>query len=113
MNPKLDSRDRLVESADKPLGQRVPAALHERVERLCDEAFAAGEPVRPSKMTMIAAVLLAAPTDGAELRALLRRYGEATVGEALPGEATGDMSIIELPRRKSGPRAGRASGRSA
>lgn len=33
---------------------------------------------------MIAAILLASPTDGAKLRELLNAYGQATVADVLP-----------------------------
>lgn len=99
--------DRLVEVEKEALGQRVPAPLHDRIEKLCDLAYRAGEPRRPSKMEMIAALLLASPTDGAAVRDMLREYGEATVAQALPWSSVEPGAVIELPARKSGPRSGR------
>jgi hypothetical protein len=99
--------DRLVEANPMPLGQRVPEPLHERVEQLCELAYDAGEPRRPTKQQMVGALLLAAPTDADELVELLRRYGRATVADALLEIETQPGSVIELPKRKSGPRSAR------
>ncbi len=77
--------DRLVTAEPKKLlGSRVPAPLHERMERRCELAYEAGEARQPSKEQMIAAILLASPTDGAKLRELLNAYGQATVADVLP-----------------------------
>lgn len=90
-----------------PLGQRVPEPLHERVEQLCDLAYEAGEPRRPTKQQMVAALLFGAPTDAEELVELLHRYGRATVADALIGSEAPAGDVIELPTRKSGPRSPR------
>jgi hypothetical protein len=107
MSREIRPQARLVDQDFKPLGQRVPAPLHERIEQLCEIAYAAGERQRPSKMEMLAALLLATPTDGQELRRLLQQYGEATVGDALPWSAADEGDVIELPSRGPGPRSGR------
>src|SRR5262245_13183444 len=105
MAPDFEPRQRLIEARLKGLGQDVPEPLHERIEQLCDLVYAAGEAQRPSKMQMVAAVLFGAPTDADELVALLRRYGRATVAEALvESTASADSSVIRLPTRRSGPR---------
>src|SRR4051812_25033323 len=88
----------------KPLGQRVPEPLHERIEQLCDLVYDAGESHRPSKMEMLAAVLLGAPTEPDQLVDLVRRYGRATVKDAMVQPSVGSGEVIELPTRKSGPR---------
>jgi hypothetical protein len=107
MPPNFDPNDRLLEANPTPLGQRVPEPLHERVEQLCDLAYEAGEPRRPTKQQMVGALLFGAPTDAEELVALLRRYGRATVADALLQVDTPAGSVIELPTRKSGPRSPR------
>jgi hypothetical protein len=99
--------DRLVEATAKPLGQDVPEPIHERLKQLCDLVYEAGEPRRPTKQEMVAAVIFGSPTTPEELIDLLRRYGRATVADAfLPSQApTG--SVISLPKRTSGPRSPR------
>lgn len=104
MTPPFRRDDRLVTANPQPLGQRVPEPLHTRVEQLCDRAHAAGELRRPTTMEMVAAILLAASTDPQELRQMLHQYGAATVADALVEETGDDENVVELPRRKSGPR---------
>src|SRR4051794_10290951 len=104
MSPAFRPRDRLLDANPKSLGQRVPEPLHERIEQLCERVYQAGERSRPSKMEMVGALLFGSSTDAEELRKLLRRYGEATVADALVEDAGNDQKVINLPRRKSGPR---------
>lgn len=104
MSPIYQLEDRLLEANPKPLGQRVPEPLHERVEQLCELVYEAGEPRRPSKMEMIAALLLAAPTDPEELVELVRRYGRARVRDTLVQAEATSADVINLPDRTSGPR---------
>jgi hypothetical protein len=108
MTDRLRLDQRLVESDFKPLGQRVPEAIHRRVEHLCELAFQAGERREPSKMEMLAALLLGCPTDPQELRRLLRAYGDATVATALPWAVEEGAEVIDLPARRSGPRSRRS-----
>ena len=110
MSPNFQPGDRLIDTPHQPLGQRVPEPLHERVEQLCDAAYAAGEARRPTKMQMVAALIFGGPTDPSELRDLLDRYARAKVVDAMVQTAIPDGSVIEFPVRKSGPRSpGRAS----
>jgi hypothetical protein len=85
------------------MGQRVPNPLHERIEELCDVVYAAKHG-RPTKMRMLAALILGAPTDAAVLLRMLREYDGATVADcpAIPERAKGE--VVEYPERKSGPR---------
>ena len=109
MSRKIPPDSRLVEVEKAPLGQRVPAPLHDRIEWLCDLAYEAGEPRRPSKMEMVAAVVLASPTDGESAREILKKLGEATVADALPGSESKPGDLVQLGKRKSGPRSGKAN----
>jgi hypothetical protein len=104
MSFNFNPSDRLVEANPKPLGQQVPEPLHERIKQLCDLAYEAGEPRLPTKQEMVAAILLAAPTGADEIRGLLRKYGEATVADALLPSRQPTGSVITLPKRTSGPR---------
>jgi hypothetical protein len=108
MSPSYDRNHRLIEADPRPLGQRIPNPLHERVDELCDVVYRAGH-ARPTKVRMLAAVLLAAPTDPATLDALLRAFDRATVGDALVAPGRADGNVIRLPERKSGPRSGRSA----
>lgn len=103
MPPEYDANLRLGEANPKPMGQRVPNPLHERIEELCDIVYA-GKHGRPTKMRMLAALLLGAPTDAPTLQRMLLAYDAATVGEcpALPGRTT--AKVVKYPERKSGPR---------
>jgi hypothetical protein len=56
---------------------------------------------------MLAALILGAPTDPAQLVELLRAYGRARVADALL-DGGGDADVIEITKRKSGPRRGQA-----
>lgn len=101
---RLNVGDRLIETLPKALGQRVPEPLHRRLIELCDLVYEAGQPQRPTKADMLAALILAAPEDPEELVALLQRYGRARVGDAFLAGPEGD--VIEFAARTSGPRRG-------
>lgn len=107
MTSRLRSDMRLVNTPDAQLTLRMPEVLHQRIDRLCDLAFEAGERKRPTKQEMVAALLFSSPVEGAELRAILSQFGQATVGDALPWEQTGEGAVIKMTPRKSGPREGR------
>ncbi len=102
---RLHTGDRLIETMPKALGQRVPEALHRRLLELCDLVYEAGQPQRPTKADMLAALILAAPENPEMLIDMLQRYGRARVGDALlaPSEA----EVVDFPERTSGPRRGR------
>jgi hypothetical protein len=101
--PEYDAELRLAEADPKPMGQRVPNPLHERIEELCDVVYAEKHG-RPTKMRMLAALLLGAPTNATILQKMLLAYDAATVSEcpAIPKRAEG--KVVEYPERKSGPR---------
>jgi hypothetical protein len=103
MSPSYDPKQRLTEADPKPLGQRIPNPLHERVDELCDAVYRAGN-IRPTKVRMLAALILAAPTDPRALDRLLRAFDSATVGEAVVAPQRSDSNVIQFPERKSGPR---------
>lgn len=106
--PGFPRNSRLVEADPKPLGQRVPEPLHTRVEALCDRVYRSGRR-RPAKADLVAALLLAASTDADELSRHLDYYFSASVQDALldaPPEQRAD--VVTFPRRRPGPRSGRA-----
>lgn len=108
MSPNYDPDQRLTEADPKPLGQRIPNPLHERVDELCDAVYRAGN-ARPTKVRMLAALILAAPTDAETLDDLLRAFDGATVGDALVATDRAVGNVIQFPERKSGPRSRPAS----
>lgn len=104
---RFRASDRLIEAEPKALGQRVPEPLHRRLIELCDAVYEGGEPHRPTKADMLAALIFAAPEDPTKLVEILQRYGKARVGDAvLTRSDNGD--VIEFAPRTSGPRRGGA-----
>jgi len=101
---RLRAGDRLLEADPKALGQRVPEPLHRRLLDLCDLVYEAGQPQRPTKADMLAALILAAPEDPGALVDLLQRYGRAQVRDALIAVPEGE--VVEFAERTSGPRRG-------
>lgn len=99
----LKATDRLIEAEPRALGQRVPEPLQQRLIELCDSVYDAGEPRRPTKADLLAALILAAPEDPQELVALIATYGRATVGDALLARPT-DGEVIDFAPRTPGPR---------
>ena len=102
---RFNAADRLIETAPKALGQRVPEPLHRRLIELCDAVYEAGEPRRPTKADMLAALILAAPEDPERLIEILLTYGRARVRDALLAKPD-DGDVIEFPARTSGPKRG-------
>jgi hypothetical protein len=104
---RFNADDRLIEASPKTLGQRVPEPLHRRLMELCDAVYEAGEPQRPTKADMLAALILGAPEDPAKLIDLLREYGRARVGQAMLSRPS-EGAVLEFAPRTSGPRRGGA-----
>lgn len=96
-----------MEADPKPLGQRVPEPLHERIEALCDRVYEAGHR-RPAKADLVAALLLEASGNADALHRSLERYYAANVGDALLEDRRDEGDLIQFPERKPGPRTGRA-----
>lgn len=101
--PSHPLTERLREADPQPLGQRVPHPLHERVEALADRLYEGGGD-RPTKAKLVAAILLAAPTDPTELRRLVARYESALVKDALIGTEEIEGDAVVYPERRPGPR---------
>src|SRR5690349_2828418 len=100
---KFNTDERLREARTRVLGQAVPVPLHERIEALCDAVYEDGHE-RPTKLKMLSALILAAPTNPATLDELLRDYDRASVGDALVGEEKVSDNVVKFPKRKPGPR---------
>jgi len=61
-----------------------PGPIHEHLDRLVDAAVEDGEAEGLSRTELVAALIYAAPTSGADLRGLLERYRRARAGDLLP-----------------------------
>jgi len=99
---RFDLNDRLDGAHARNLGAAIPEPLHMRIDELCELVYGARF-ARPSRKRLIAALLLAAPTDPVELQRLLTNYDAALVGDALVAQPSGG-GIVEFPRPKPGPR---------
>jgi hypothetical protein len=104
MSRSFNPGDRLVDAHKEQLTGRIPEPLHERLDQLCDLAYEAGEPRRPGKAEMLAAVILASPTTPQEVRDMFRDYGNAKVVDAFLPSKQPTGSVVTLPERTSGPR---------
>lgn len=103
---RLDLDGRLVEGEETGAAIDWPVALHHRVDQLVEEAQSIGE--RTSRKEIVAALVLAAPTDGNDLSELLRSYRTALTRDALLNAPSGE-NVVELRRRGPGPRSRRTS----
>lgn len=102
MSPKFNLDDRLDAVEARNLGASIPTPLHERIDELCELVYGARY-AKPPLKKMVAALVLAAPTDPQQLHEILTAYDGALVRDALiSGRPKG--AIVEFPRRKSGPR---------
>lgn len=102
MSPQFDINGRLDEAKERGVGVLMPVPLHERIDQLCELVYEAGF-ARPTKRKMLAALVLGAAVEADELDRLLRQYDKACVGDALV-TATPEGTLVEFPRRASGPR---------
>lgn len=80
-----------------------PSAVSERLDWLIDTAIDAGEDRRLSRTDLVCALIVAASSNGAELRAALERYRQARVRDLLVSDA-GAENVVSLASRKPGPR---------
>jgi hypothetical protein len=88
---------------ERNLGVLVPIPVSERLETLTDILYSEGHGRVPRK-ELVAALLLAAPTDPDELATCLRKYRTSRVRDTLVAEPLSD-NIVSFPLRSPGPRA--------
>ena len=103
---RLDLGGRLVEGEETGAAVDWPVALHHRVDQLVELAESIGE--RTSRKELVAALVLASPTDGNELSEMLRTYRTASTRDALLNVPS-DENVVELRRRGPGPRSRKSS----
>ena len=103
---RLDLGGRLVEGEETGAAVDWPVALHHRVDQLVELAEGVGE--RTSRKELVAALVLASPTDGNELSDMLRTYRTALTRDALLNVPSSE-NVVELRRRGPGPRSRKSS----
>jgi len=83
----------------------LPVALSNRLDRLVERVE--GEGIHTSRKDLIAALVLAAPEDAAELLKLSLGYGKATVKDAALQDEP-EATVLDFQQRKPGRRPRRA-----
>lgn len=91
----------LSRSPDKQVGLRLPAALDDKLDRLCETAIEAGE--RTNRKEVVAALIAVCGLDGPALGEALRTYRTMKVRDALPSQPAG-TAVVHLVDQKPGPR---------
>ena len=83
-----------------------PAPIDQRLSGLVDLAIDEGEQDTLSRSELLAALVLAAPSDGESLVALLRKYRKALVGQSVIRHAREPKggTVISLGERRPGRR---------
>jgi len=91
----------LWKTEERAIGVSVPVPLSARLDRLVELIEQQGH--RVYRKDLVAALLLAASEDPAELADLITRYRTAEVSAAAVGGSAGG-DVVELSRAKPGPR---------
>lgn len=91
---------------DYSVGLSLSGPISDRLDALVALTEAAGE--RTTRKELIASLVLAAPAKGEALATVLKRYRQASVGEALL-RAPSTRRTVHSSTRKPGPRPRRAS----
>ena len=83
------------------VGLSFPLPISDRLDALVSLAEASGE--RTNRKELVASLILSAPIQGPELASNLRRYRQASAGEArTAGQGSG--AVLTLAPRRPGPR---------
>jgi hypothetical protein len=100
-DPRFPPDTPLLHCGERRVGLDLPPPIDARIDALRQEVEAAGE--RTNRKELVAALLLAAPSDAEELARLLKRYRLARVRDAalVPDE---HADVIAFPRQRPGPR---------
>ena len=107
--PKIPPDARLVDVDKTPLGQRVPGRFMIVWSGSAISLTALARPDVLRRWRWSQPCYSASPTDGQVLRRMLHALGEATVADALPASDASSGDLIELAKRKPGPRSGKGS----
>jgi hypothetical protein len=104
---RLDPAVPLKGCPEQQVGVSLPSPLNARLTALVAAAEANGE--RTTRKELLAALVLAAPSDGAELGGLLREFRSASARQACV-EGSSLTHVLTVRPRRPGP-APRAGGR--
>jgi hypothetical protein len=105
--PREISHADVIRQCEKwPTNIMWPAPIDKRLSGLVDLAIDEGEQDSLSRSELLAALVLAATTDGEKLVALLRTYRKATVGQSVVRRANEPRggNVITLDERRPGRR---------
>jgi len=105
--PRQIRHNEVVRECEKwPTSVMWPAPIDKRLSALVDLAIEAGEPDTLSRSELLAALVLAAPTQGETLSTLLRTYRKAKAGQAVVSSDVhaGRNNVITLEARRPGRR---------
>lgn len=102
--PAIPPEHRLRDCPHRQAGMAWPTPIHARLDELVQLARD-GAARETNRKELVAALVLAAPTDPDELDAVIRRYRLATAREALvsPEDVEHD-NVLRIPRHGPGPR---------
>jgi len=83
------------------VGLSFPLPISDRLDALVSLAEASGE--RTNRKELVASLILSAPVQGSELASNLRKYRQASAGEArTTGQGSG--AVLTVAPRRPGPR---------
>ncbi|OBJ97436.1 hypothetical protein A5638_14800 [Mycolicibacterium fortuitum] len=102
----MDANSLASRSATKPAAMSWPYPIDRRLDQLVELANAEGANVRRNELA--AALVTAAPTDSAQLLALVIAYRKAYVRDVVVG-VDNAAQVVEIPRYRPGRRRSDAS----
>jgi hypothetical protein len=91
----------LSDSPERSVGLALPVPISDRVDALVALTEETGD--RTNRKELIASLILAAPANGEELARALRRFRQATVGDARL-ELDSTAHVFQVPPPRPGPR---------
>ena len=98
---RISASTPLRECRESNVGLALAWPISERLDALVTLAEANGE--RTNRKELLASLILAAPSEGDELVAAVRRYRQSSAGEARLGGGDANTEVTVYPRRP-GPR---------
>jgi hypothetical protein len=99
---RFNVNERVEDVHHRSVGLDLPIPLHARLDELCQVVYRETHQLPPIKK-MLAALVLAAPSDARTLDSLLRKYRDANVGECLL-LTTATNETVEFVEPRPGPR---------
>jgi hypothetical protein len=90
----LQLADSIIDCPSHGTSMNLPIAALRRLDAMAVEARFA----RASRNELLAALIAAAPVDGAQLDDLLRSYRRLTIAQVLPETSSGDSVVVPIRR---------------